>query len=231
MNKLLISAFAVCMLSGCTNLKYPGWEQVKIELSVDGKSCERRALSDTCPHAVKETCDIWHKRRATLVPANTVVFDDPNSGKTGKYFQCGEGFRSYVLYKFDAQNYKDGTNSVTGQAFLTQKGGGVVTCAGERVLMFPNTPYYLADPTKYPVEQSNQAKQLIKESVCDASGNFEFDEIPDGQWIIKTFVLWQVPEYHYMGRFSYYDDATQGGLLQRVVDVKTGEKNKFIITR
>lgn len=231
MNKPLIGTLIIVVMSACAGLKYPGWDQVKIESSVDGQPCERRALGDICPHASKENCEVWHKRRATLLPANTVVFDDPTTAKTAKYFQCGAGLRPYVPYKFDAQSYKYGANTVTGQAFLTQKGGGVVTCAGERVLIFPNTPYYLADPTKYNVAHSDEAMQLVKEAICDAGGNFEFDNIQDGQWIIKTFVLWQVPEFHYMGRFSYYDDATQGGMLQRVVTVKTGEKNKFIITK
>ncbi|MDQ6996926.1 MAG: hypothetical protein Q9M82_05625, partial [Mariprofundus sp.] len=35
-----------------------------------------------------------------------------------------------------------GQNTITGQAFLRQQGGGTVTCAGSHVVLFPATPFW-----------------------------------------------------------------------------------------
>lgn len=32
---------------------------------------------------------------------------------------------------------EEGTNTITGNAFLRQRGGGVVTCAGENITLYP----------------------------------------------------------------------------------------------
>jgi hypothetical protein len=40
-----------------------------------------------------------------------------------------------------AHIHQEGNNTITGEAFLRQNGGGVVTCAGYDVRLVPNTPY------------------------------------------------------------------------------------------
>ena len=43
----------------------------------------------------------------------------------------------------DYQDYqKTGQGSISGQAFLKQKGGGIVTCAGNDVFLVPDSGYF-----------------------------------------------------------------------------------------
>src|SRR5208337_5281057 len=50
-----------------------------------------------------------------------------------------------MRHQFDPDEYipytKLGGAAIIGQAFMRQKGGGVVTCAGSPVLLVPDTPY------------------------------------------------------------------------------------------
>lgn len=108
---------------------------------------------------------------------------------------------------------RSGSHTVKGQAFLRQRNGGVVTCAGNAVLMFPDTPFFrefikIVDSGKKPEITKTELipenwRSIIKNSQCDAQGNFSFTNIPTGQWIVVTTVVWQIP-----GRYTAYD---QGG--------------------
>jgi hypothetical protein len=92
---------------------------------------------------------------------------------------------------------KAGENSISGQAFLTQQGDSVVTCAGSRVLLLPATSYFREmfwhmivagsepEPPKNPYPS---LKQMIRRTECDTQGNFSFSEIPEGTWFVLTQV-------------------------------------------
>ena len=92
---------------------------------------------------------------------------------------------------------KPGENGISGQAFLTQEGNTVVTCAGSRVLLLPATSYFREmfwhmivagsepDPPENPYPS---LKTMIRRTQCDAQGNFSFSEIPDGTWFVLTQV-------------------------------------------
>ncbi|SMG66578.1 hypothetical protein BMETH_644_2 [methanotrophic bacterial endosymbiont of Bathymodiolus sp.] len=63
----LILIFSLLLIS-CTNLKYSGWQQVKIEKSVFNKNCIfKNEEVQQC------TSTNWFKQRATIFQANTVV--------------------------------------------------------------------------------------------------------------------------------------------------------------
>lgn len=142
---------------------------------------------------------------------------------------------------FDAAETKrlmePGKNRVAGSALIRQQGGGVVTCAGTEVTMFPATPYaiervrltfgseerafipasgyYLAysfepDPPEYTT--------LKRASVCDAQGGFEFDAVADGEFYLTTAVMWKV---------GY---ARQGGIIVQRIKVAGGEAKKIVLT-
>lgn len=108
-----------------------------------------------------------------------------------------------------AEAIKDGPNSVSGSAFMRQRGGGVVTCAGSDVLLIPVTAYSTArmayiypstsgghaqvpatrlgfdpDPPEY-----SQLRRVVK---CDARGDFTFEAVADGDFYVVTNVLWEV---------------------------------------
>lgn len=50
------------MLStGCASLKYPNWETVSIEYSVDNKPCVKKGINEQCS-STKDDCNIWFKK-------------------------------------------------------------------------------------------------------------------------------------------------------------------------
>jgi len=109
-----------------------------------------------------------------------------------------------------------GSNTVKGQAFLRQRGGNIVTCAGNKVLMFPDTPFFreiikIMDDGKKPEAISENWKSVVKISQCDAQGNFTFTNIPTAPWIIATEVVWQIPDR--------YVENRQGGRVIKYVTV------------
>lgn len=134
------------------------------------------------------------------------------------------------------EKLKPGTNTVTGSAMVRQRGGGVVTCAGNKVKLFPSTPYtderhgliisgssggfvspatyrgpfrFDPDPAEYKVN--------VIETLCDAQGKFEFRNVADGDFYVTTEVMWQI-EY-----------STQGGLFVRKVSLQGGETKSVIL--
>jgi hypothetical protein len=214
--------------SGCTEMKYPGWEQVRIlnEPPLDYE-CESLRNED-CTERDKPECPNWYKKRATIFHANTVIMRNTEYSHYAEYLKC---HRPLTRLTFNSNKYLTGSNTVTGQAFLRQKGGDIVTCAGEKVVMIPNDLYFTANEDEYKKEPSSAANALIKTGQCDAQGNFEIDEIPDGEWIVSTAVKWDVPHFNYMGSASYYSMLPQGGIIQKIITVKTGKKNKIIISQ
>jgi hypothetical protein len=103
--------------------------------------------------------------------------------------------------KFDYSEHepyaRPGENGVTGHAFLSQEGGSVVTCAGNRVLLLPATSYFremfwhMIVTRREPEPLSNpypSLKGMIRRTQCDADGNFSFSEVSDGTWFILTQV-------------------------------------------
>lgn len=133
---------------------------------------------------------------------------------------------------------KSGNNKIIGNAFFRQQGGGVVTCAGNTVTLIPATNYaeermsYLynskekgLNPVHYGdnllreykfVPDSTNYHALMKETVCDSSGIFKFNNIADGSFFITVAVDW---------RAQY----TNGGVLMQKVAVKNGETKEVIM--
>jgi hypothetical protein len=102
-----------------------------------------------------------------------------------------------------------GGNIVKGNGFMRQQGGGVVTCAGSTVTLVPATAY--ADERAaalYGIVNERRAstsnvmlrfepdypayKTLVKQTMCDAQGNFTFERVADGTFYVTTFVNWKV---------------------------------------
>jgi hypothetical protein len=241
-NKILI--IFLLILSGCASLKYPNWEKVNISMScVHNKPCvskgEQEKCTDTDP---ANQCSNWFKKRATLVGANTALVD--TSSYTATYFQCEAGLPPYKEnghkdLKYNEEDYKSylksGNNTVTGQSFLTQNGGGVVTCAGKYVLMYPDTDFFNQRDLEIAkgCQLTNAADfnpNLFKYSQCDAQGNFDFHKVPEGNYIITTDVNWKVFNINSIGNYYYIDSQKQGGPLRKNIKVQNGEINRFIVS-
>ncbi len=88
-----------------------------------------------------------------------------------------------------------GPNSVAGQAFIKQKDGSVITCAGSGVLLLPDTPYFreVLDHIAHHTMTFEESKinEYAKQSQCDAQGNFVFERVPKGAWLVVTSVTWE----------------------------------------
>lgn len=129
---------------------------------------------------------------------------------------------------------KDGTNSVKGNAFMRQQGGGVVTCAGSTVTLIPATPYaverltqlygagdsgfnsirnfrFVPDPYEY--------QAMTRRTTCDSQGNFQFERVPDGDYFVVTSVTWVV---------GY---AQQGGNLMQRVRLMNAARPAIVMSR
>ena len=132
--------------------------------------------------------------------------------------------------KFDYSEHKPymepGENGIKGQGFLRQKGGGVVTCAASEVIMVPATSFFREMMTHFRAGKNPQIegtidpafKPIIKQTQCDAQGNFFFANVPNGQWLVLTQVSWAV---------GY---ARQGGVLMREVALSNNQTAQVLLT-
>ena len=127
-----------------------------------------------------------------------------------------------------------GTSTIRGSALMRQRGGGVVTCAGNDVFLVPATPSATSevrrvfggdkgwvprggDPitgggTIVVVPQPNRA------GVCNAQGFFEFDNVRAGKWYVITSIVWQA------------GDDTQGGTMLGSAEVAEGHATEIVIS-
>ena len=103
---------------------------------------------------------------------------------------------------------KRGTATIEGQAFLRQRGGGIVTCAGFEVILIPAGQFATERMTQIYGSRdggrinvfggANQENvdprylQMTRKTTCDAEGDFEFREVSNGAYYVFTTVTWQV---------------------------------------
>ena len=130
-----------------------------------------------------------------------------------------------------------GNSLIEGQAFLNQKGGGVVTCAGKNVSLLPVTEFasermmilykniergYLNYTAATMIQISPEAPPEYystgRQARCDAQGNFKFKNLPAGkEFYITTTVMWEV------------DYIPEGGYLMLKVKTKANEIIEVIL--
>ncbi len=116
-----------------------------------------------------------------------------------------------------------GECSVTGQAFMRQIGGGVVFAAGSDVELIPWTTYFDRAATQT-VEMQALHNECIRRVVADGHGEFRFDRVPCGRWVILTTVSWSVPN-----KYGWLEE--QGGGLAKRVELRPGETLRIVLTR
>ena len=127
-----------------------------------------------------------------------------------------------------------GVNQIRGSAFLRQQGGGVVTCAGRDVTLFPATLYaqrvfaaiYGTDEgaarrltrrvTVSP--PSDDYGRVSRTTQSDAQGSFTFDRLADGDYFVETVVTWVV------------GGVENGGAIMRRVKVSGGAVASVVIS-
>ncbi len=105
----------------------------------------------------------------------------------------------------------DGQTEVSGSAFARQRGGGVVSCAGNDVWLLPDTPFFhwvttqvvTRDATEYlfdsgadttedwPIATRLQdTMEYVRQSQCDIDGRFRFPDVPAGRYFVATVITW-----------------------------------------
>lgn len=122
----------------------------------------------------------------------------------------------------------EGKNSVTGQAFMRQAGGGTVSCAGTPATLFPDTAFFREaidiasrgmKPDASGQTRPNRQGSSFRSAACDAQGNFVIERVPAGRWVLVAEVRWWAGPY-----------SPQGGMLRQAVEVKDGATNRFLLT-
>lgn len=140
-----------------------------------------------------------------------------------------------LTQEFDATQAKrqilDGSNAIKGNAFMRQRGGGVVTCAGATVSLVPATAYakeridriYGGKASARPIDavfepDPAEYKKLIRTTRCDAQGNFQFDRVADGEFFLTTAVIWNV------------SSQLQGGTVVQMITLANGQTLNTVLT-
>lgn len=240
-NKMMKKKFSLLvlnllMLTGC----YPGWQDVRVKQSVENESCEYKGI-EACKGGGGK-CSDYLKKRAIKLSSNTLTIESDSDYTLSKNYNCKPGLPPYKKLTYTKVGYMDGNNTVTGQAFLTQRDGGVVTCAGRSVIIYPNVAYFLVARDGLQDVQFNKELSALKQGTqCDAQGNFEFEGIANGEWIIETSVSWEVAKVGYIGAYSipsiysfgyyYRYNDKQGGFMRKRVSVSNDYKNRFILSK
>lgn len=128
-----------------------------------------------------------------------------------------------------------GTSAIAGNALLQTQGGIPRTCAGREVTLFPASAYAKermqawygsitqgfrgAYSEQIEMETNPEYASIQRTAVCDSQGNFEFKELPAGDYFVTTLVAWQV-------NYSW-----QGGMLMQGFKLREGERKKIVMTR
>lgn len=129
----------------------------------------------------------------------------------------------YAMYE------KKGEGKISGQAFLKTRGGDVKFAAGERVILNPVTSYSTEWYTKYVKkgiqleEPDPRAHNYTKLVTADGFGNFQFDELPPGEYYVVTNIFWEVPSPSGRGL------SRTGSSVGAKVSLSEGENVKVIL--
>ncbi|MFS0827627.1 hypothetical protein [Pseudomonas phoenicis] len=120
-----------------------------------------------------------------------------------------------------------GDATVTGQVFLKTRGGDVKVGAGSEIQLFPVTSYskvfYKAYQSKLPIDTPDpRVRQYTFRTQADATGSFDFKQVPAGQYYIGGLVTWEAP--------SKYGLASQGGYIAKEITVAPGSSQKVMLT-
>jgi hypothetical protein len=117
-----------------------------------------------------------------------------------------------------------GASTITGQAFLKTRGGDVKFGAGNKVFLVPVTSY-----TTEALRALRDGEQLqldprlgkyIRTAIADGNGNFEFQNIPSGDYHIECPIVWEVAgEYglSQTGEVAYTQTHVDDGQTVKVV--------------
>lgn len=121
-----------------------------------------------------------------------------------------------MTYTFDpqlaTQMLDDGKYNISGTAFVRQREGSIITCAGLNVKLYPATPYakeraYLVYrnidsgfvwdgfggvPRQPHSQDDRQYLNINKSALCNYNGEFRFKNVKNGEYFIISNIIWTV---------------------------------------
>ncbi len=123
-----------------------------------------------------------------------------------------------------------GTCSLTGQAFFTQQGGGVVKAAGRTVTLDPATSIGNEWWGKAGKVWAHRAltppspgfAKARRTTIADAEGRFKFADLAPGEYYVRTEVTWLVSDTLF---------PNQGGLTGKLVEIKPGPAVEVVLSQ
>ena len=122
-----------------------------------------------------------------------------------------------------------GTSTVNGQAFLKTRGGEVRFGAGDKVQLIPVTAYTTEFRERVTVRGERigpinpEFEKYRRITIADGNGNFEFKNLPAGNYYATCYITWEIP--------GQYGLERTGGVAYGTVKVGIGETSKVIVTR
>lgn len=78
----LVLFLVVMGVAGCSSMRYPNWQYVRIENQKPDPSCEYK-IQETCSKP-GDKCYVFYKKRATKFGANTVVITSASKDVVGE---------------------------------------------------------------------------------------------------------------------------------------------------
>ena len=134
--------------------------------------------------------------------------------------------------------HENGTNTISGSAFIRQRGGGIVNCAGYEVDLIPKGAYSserigiiygtTSGPGyfdfsknmfggKAPAGIDPSYLHHTRSTTCDVDGKFEFHGLATGSYFITAKVSWEV------------DYSVEGGYLMTPVTLSGRDEVKRVV--
>lgn len=124
-----------------------------------------------------------------------------------------------------------GPSNLMGQAFYKMPSGRLISCAGSKVTLLPANGYNVESETSIglgkglPENYNRSALKFSHTTLCDGSGRFSFEKLPNQNWIVMIHLSWQEAG----GLTSFGSKEDKGGTLFQEVLLDVGD-NKIILS-
>ncbi len=120
-----------------------------------------------------------------------------------------------------------GTAKISGQAFSKTRGGDVKFGAGSTIYLYRATPYLKEfirlRQAGYIVNHNQDALLAMNRTAisttADGSGNFSFEKVPAGEYLLECSITWMLP-----------NGGSTGGAVQKFISVQEGQDLKIMLT-
>lgn len=141
---------------------------------------------------------------------------------------CQQAAKSPSVAAAEAAAVQDGMGTIIGRGILRMPNGTLLTCAGQRVGAYVETPEVVRATEAMRISYappaglwlSVLAKAERQESKCDSNGYFSFANVPAGKWVVASTVAWKVRDTGY-GQFVMISDD---------VELKSGQKANVLLS-